>query len=1203
MKSHNINSGPKKVTSFNLKRVVCFALFGLAVVVTSTIFWHHNSTDDIFELDEDTVNSLSDISTLPESFMTSYFSEVSVTNNIYDTDQTIIVTSLTALENDFGADEIISAPNHQYFLYYNSKEARDQALARLDNEDSVLFAESDTVSEISAYNSWGIEDMGLDQAVAAIDLENANDVTVAIIDTGCDLDTFNESFNGRIEETYNLYDAYMHDDNGHGTHIAGTIAEGTPENVKIFPVKVSDSRSFRTSSIITAINYINYYHKADVINMSFGSSRNSKSEFVAIQAAADNGIISVAAAGNESSSANSSYPAAWSNTISVSAVNSDHELADFSNYGSSVTFTAPGVDIQSINGTMSGTSMATPHVVSAIAALKSVNKDLTLGQAVNILKDVAIDLGDEGRDDYYGYGLIDMSNFVAIAEAAKKTTAVDFEVTDTSKIDAGFGNITNLMNIPVLITNAIGASYEATLADLDGLEVSGYDAFAAGEQEIQLTWNNITKKVIVNNGRWGGNTYGFYTGKLNEQETVILNANNAPKKIYIPETINGRAVVAIGDGSEEFFYGSSGKAVEHIILPNTVREIRAKAFYQLDTLKSVTGGAEYISVGAQAFYDDYNLTVFEPKISEIGESAFYNTSLGQAVLADEITVIPNSAFQGCEHLATINLPSSLVEVGDYAFSETRLSSLNIPATLTTIGTGSFRDTFVLEHITVDDKNPVYDSRDSSNALIETATNTILLGSGNTIIPDTVVSIADYAFYGNQKIETLYTNNVEYLGQQAFYGCTSFHVLHIENAALVTTNMLTDRFAPGDSSGKYGDIPNLIIFDDVSTKYISIENTLTRQGVIAYIRTLAGHSVNVAADQEYVAFEQVKNLSVTAEYLSGFAGYPYLLNQEIDSYVIDYQNGDSFRAGDTYFTIRGVTQFGDPFEQVVNVEVAKATPTYTVPTDIVATYGQRIGDIPLPEGFSWNKQKMIIEMPTFAWAKFTPTDLDNYLIVEDISIPIQVSAKNDSLDYAGTYDGLAHTITPVFEPTTVTVKYSLDGVNYDLDDLPEFTDVGHYTVYYLVTEPDFVDLTGSNEVYIYGIEDFDDDVIVKDDNIIAEWGSSFASIASSVNVYADDASIEHRDADGHLVESDVAKTGDKIKITIGAYEREYTIVIRGDVDGNGEIGIIDYIRIKKDIMDTEKLFGIYYEAADVNNNNEIDIIDYIRIKKIIMEAES
>ena len=1161
-KARKVISGLEKVMEIGSKRMFRFILLGFVIVGTLSIFQYHNRPNDISELDDDTVNSLSDISTLSESFMTSYFSEVSVANNIYDTDQTIIVTSLTALENDFGADEVISAPNHQYFLYYNSKEARDQALARLDNEDSVLFAESDTVSEFSAYNSWGIEDMGLDQAVAAIDLENANDVTVAIIDTGCDLDTFNESFNGRIEETYNLYDAYMHDGNGHGTHIAGTIAEGTPENVKIFPVKISNSRSFRTSSIITAINYINYYHKADVINMSFGSSYNSKSEFVAIQAAADNGIISVAAAGNESSSANSSYPAAWSNTISVSAVNSDHEFADFSNYGSSVTFTAPGVDIQSINGTMSGTSMATPHVVSAVAILKSINKDLIINQAIDVLKNTAIDLGAEGRDDYYGYGLIDMSNFAAIAEAAKKTTVVDFEVTDTSKIDAGFGNITNLMNIPILITNAAGASYEATLADLDGLEVSGYDAFVAGEQEIQLTWNNVTKKVIVNNGRWGGNARHFYTNKLNDQEIAIAYVSDAPKKIYIPETIEGLTVVAIGNGEDEFFYWHDD--AEHIILPNTVREIKSKAFYQLDTLKSVTGGAEYISVGAQAFYDDYNLTEFEPKISAIGESAFYNASIEEVALADDITTIPISAFQGCEHLTTLNLPSSLVKIDDYALAETNLNRLDFPASFAILGTDALKDIPGLENISVAPENTVYDSRDNSNALIETATNTILLGSGKTIIPDTVVSIADYAFYGNQKIKTLHTNNVEYLGQQVFHGCVSLHELHIENIALASTSMLQDRFSSATSNSEYGNIPDLIIFDDISTVAGVDVNILTRQKISAYILTLAGYSISISVDQEYMAFEQVKNLSVEAKYHSSFASYPYSLRQEIKNYTVEYQNGGSFRAGDTYFTIRGVTQFGDTFEQVVNVEVAKATPTYTAPTDIVATYGQRIGDIPLPEGFSWNKQNMIIEMPTFAWAKFTPTDLDNYLIIEDISIPIQVSAKNDSLDYTGTYDGLAHTITPVFEPTTVTVKYSLDGVNYDLDDLPEFTDVGHYTVYYLVTEPDFVDLTGSNEVYIYGIEDFDDDVIVKDDNIIAEWGSSFASIASSVNVYADDASIEHRDADGHLVESDVAKTGDKIKITIGAYEREYTIVIRGDVDGNGEIGIIDYIRIKKDI---------------------------------------
>ena len=64
--------------------------------------------------------------------------------------------------------------------------------------------------------------------------------------------------------------------------------------------------------------------------------------------------------------------------------------------------------------------------------------------------------------------------------------------------------------------------------------------------------------------------------------------------------------------------------------------------------------------------------------------------------------------------------------------------------------------------------------------------------------------------------------------------------------------------------------------------------------------------------------------------------------------------------------------------------------------------------------------------------------------------------------------------------------------------------------------------------------------------------------------------------------------------------EYTNIIRGDVNGNATIDIIDYIRIMKDIMDTTKLTGVYIKAADVNQNEKIDIIDYIRIMKMIME---
>ena len=91
------------------------------------------------------------------------------------------------------------------------------------------------------------------------------------------MDLFNASYQGKIESTYNLYNVgiyghdVMFDDLGHGTHIAGTIAEGTSNKVKILPIKVGDKRNLDHISVIEGINYITDDHKADVINMSFGS--------------------------------------------------------------------------------------------------------------------------------------------------------------------------------------------------------------------------------------------------------------------------------------------------------------------------------------------------------------------------------------------------------------------------------------------------------------------------------------------------------------------------------------------------------------------------------------------------------------------------------------------------------------------------------------------------------------------------------------------------------------------------------------------------------------------------------------------------------------------------------------------------------------------------------------------------------------------
>lgn len=259
----------------------------------------------------------------------------------------------------------------------------------------------------SAYSSlYGMEKIS---APAAWDTTTGSqNVTVAIVDTGIDYThpdlsdnlwtNTNETPGNGIDDDNNGYvDDYYganavsgsgnpYDDNGHGTHVAGTIGArgdnargvvGVNWNVKLMGLKFLDSDgSGYTDDAITMINYA-VTHGASVINASWGGGGASNSLRSAIQAAGNNGVLFIAAAGNEgeNNDRTASYPANYDldNVLSVAATDSDDALAYFSNYGATtVDIAAPGVDIYSTYpggyATLDGTSMATPHV-AGLAAL------------------------------------------------------------------------------------------------------------------------------------------------------------------------------------------------------------------------------------------------------------------------------------------------------------------------------------------------------------------------------------------------------------------------------------------------------------------------------------------------------------------------------------------------------------------------------------------------------------------------------------------------------------------------------------------------------------------------------------------------------------------------------------------------------------------------------------------------------------------
>lgn len=252
--------------------------------------------------------------------------------------------------------------------------------------------------------------------------------TVCIIDTGynrghSDLPNTNGGVSGNANNS--AVGNWYNDGNGHGTHVAGTIAAydnsqgvvGVYPGVDLHIVKIFDDSGSWTyaSDIVGAIDQCKSAG-ANVVNMSLGGAGSSTAENAAMQGFADDGILLVAAAGNDGNSSKS-YPASYDAVMSVAAVDSNANHASYSQYNSAVEIAGPGSSVYSTYpsntyATLSGTSMATPHVVGAAALVWSYFPQCTNTQIRSALNATAQDRGATGRDNYYGYGIVKVSNAV-----------------------------------------------------------------------------------------------------------------------------------------------------------------------------------------------------------------------------------------------------------------------------------------------------------------------------------------------------------------------------------------------------------------------------------------------------------------------------------------------------------------------------------------------------------------------------------------------------------------------------------------------------------------------------------------------------------------------------------------------------------------------------------------------------------------------
>lgn len=276
---------------------------------------------------------------------------------------------------------------------------------------------------------WGIDRIDADLAWV---ISSGSGIKVAVVDTGIDVKhpDLRDNVKGGVSTVG--YTRSYNDDNGHGTHVAGIAAAadntfgvvGVGPQIYLYGVKVLDRRgSGYLSDVIEGLDWA-IANNMQVVNMSLGTSSDIQSFRDAVKRVNDAGITQVAAAGNSGGSV--IFPAAYSEVIAVSATDQTDTLASWSSRGPEVDLAGPGVNIYSTYKgqtykILSGTSMASPHVAGAAALVLTQTAkcdldgsgDCNPAEVQQRLETTAEDLGDAGRDNLYGAGLVDAEKAVS----------------------------------------------------------------------------------------------------------------------------------------------------------------------------------------------------------------------------------------------------------------------------------------------------------------------------------------------------------------------------------------------------------------------------------------------------------------------------------------------------------------------------------------------------------------------------------------------------------------------------------------------------------------------------------------------------------------------------------------------------------------------------------------------------------------------